>query len=112
MIALKNRMRSVWLTSALVLGGLSLSACATQGYVDEQIATVNSRIDGVDAKASDAIQRADAANGAAQSAAASAQQANQRLDAMEARANGLGSGAQVRSVQEWHARAQLAAQSK
>jgi outer membrane murein-binding lipoprotein Lpp len=90
MIAQKNRTRSVWLTTAaLVLGGLSLSACATQGYVDEQIATVNSRIDGVDAKASDAIQRADAANSAAQSAAASAQQANQRLDAMEARVGAL-----------------------
>ena len=89
MIALKNRMRTVCLTSALVLGGLSLSACATQGYVDEHIAAVNSRIDGVDAKATDAIQRADAANSAAQSAAASAQQANQRLDAMEARVGAL-----------------------
>ena len=31
-------------------GGLSLSACATTDYVDEQIAMVNSRVDGVEAK--------------------------------------------------------------
>lgn len=28
-------------TAALVIGGLSLSGCATQQYVDEQIAGVN-----------------------------------------------------------------------
>ena len=32
-------------------GGLSLSACATTDYVDEQIAAVNQRIDGVEATA-------------------------------------------------------------
>jgi len=82
------------LALALILGGLSLSACATRDYVDEQIAAVNMHVAAVDAKASDAIQRADAAAGAAQSAnsaaqaaasaaqaaAADAQRANQRLD--------------------------------
>src|SRR5690348_5333714 len=53
----------------VVLGGLSLSACATREYVDEQIAAVNTRVSSVDAKASDAIARADAANAAAQAAA-------------------------------------------
>jgi outer membrane murein-binding lipoprotein Lpp len=73
----------------LVVGGLSLSACATQDYVDKQIATVNSRVDSVDAKASDAIQRADAANAAAQAAAGDARTANQRLDQLTPRVDSL-----------------------
>lgn len=78
-------MKPIAIGTALVLGGLSLSACATRGYVDEQIAAVNGRIDGVDAKANDAIQRADAANAAAQAAAADARNANQRLDQLTTR---------------------------
>ena len=77
--------KPIAVASALVLGGLSLSACATKGYVDEQIAAVNTRIDGVDAKATDALQRADAANAAAQAAAADARNANQRLDTITTR---------------------------
>src|SRR5579862_5022154 len=38
---LKNRKANVWLASAVVLAGLSLSGCATEQYVDEHIATVN-----------------------------------------------------------------------
>jgi outer membrane murein-binding lipoprotein Lpp len=71
------------------VGGLSLSACATREYVDKQIATVNGRVDSVDAKASDAIQRADAANAAAQAAAGDARTANQRLDQLTPRVDSL-----------------------
>jgi len=91
------------IAAVLVVGGMSLSACATRGfvreYVDGQIAGVNQRISAVEASARDGIQRADAANSAAQSAAsaaqqansaaqsaaASAQQANQRLDQLTTR---------------------------
>jgi small-conductance mechanosensitive channel len=87
----------------LVLGGLSLSACATKSYVDEQIAAANSRISAVDAKAADAAQRADAAaaaaaaantaagnaNAAAAAAAADARNANQRLDQLAPRVDTL-----------------------
>jgi hypothetical protein len=93
---LQNRTTSVRLAVALVLGGLSLSACATKDYVNEQIATVNMRVDAVDAKATDAIARADAANTAAQGANAAAQAAatdartaNQRLDQLGARVDTL-----------------------
>jgi len=84
-----NRVTTLKLATVMVLGGLCLSACATEKYVNEQIATVNHRVDAVDAKASDAIQRADAANTAAQAAAASAQQANQRLDALTPRVDAV-----------------------
>lgn len=75
--------------AVLVLGGLGLSACATRGYVDEQIAAVNSRVTAVESKADAALQRADAANAAAQAAAADARNANQRLDALTPRVDGL-----------------------
>ena len=93
---LKNRTANIGLASALVLGGLSLSGCATEKYVDEHIATLNTRIDAVDAKAQDGIQRADAANSAAQAAnsaaqaaAADARTANQRLDQLTPRVDSL-----------------------
>lgn len=75
--------------AAVVLGALSLSACATQSYVDERIAAVNTRIDGVDARATDAGRRADAAGQAAAAAAADAARANQRLDQLGPRVDSL-----------------------
>jgi murein lipoprotein len=79
-----------------LVGGLGLGACATQDYVDQQIAGVNSRIDQLDARVQSAAQRADAANSAAQSAnqaaqaaATDARTANQRLDQMEGRVGTL-----------------------
>lgn len=75
--------------AALIVGGLSLGACVTKDYVNEQIAPVGSRVDAVDAKAQDAIQRADAANSAAQAAAADARNANQRLDQLTPRVDSL-----------------------
>ncbi|CAN7622172.1 hypothetical protein LJR225_004756 [Phenylobacterium sp. LjRoot225] len=84
-----NRVASIPLAAALVLGGLSLAGCATKDYVNEQIAPVDSRITTVDAKAGDAIQRADAANAAAQAAAADARTANQRLDQLTPRVDTL-----------------------
>jgi outer membrane murein-binding lipoprotein Lpp len=83
------RTASVRLAMALVVGGLSLSACATRGYVDEQIVAVNGRIDAVDARAQDAGRRADAAAAAAQQAATDAQSANQRIDQLTGRVDQL-----------------------
>lgn len=92
MPGLSDHIRKVQLAAIIVLGGLSLSACATRGYVDEQIAMVNTHVNAVDAKASDALQRAEAANSAAQaagsaaqSAMAAAQNANSRLDQLTPR---------------------------
>ncbi len=77
-------------TVALVaVSGLSLSACATTDYVDEQIAMVNSRIDGVDAKANQAAAAAAAADAKAQAAATDAQNANRRIDQLNGRVDRL-----------------------
>ena len=63
-------------------GGLSLSACATTDYVDEQIALVNTRIDGVEANLATTTSTANAA-------AADAQNANRRLDQLTGRVDRL-----------------------
>jgi len=78
----QNRFRNLVVGTAVVVGGLSLSGCATEQYVDEHIAAVNARIDQqatrideVDKIARDGVQRADAAAAAAQAAGAAAQSA-------------------------------------
>jgi outer membrane murein-binding lipoprotein Lpp len=73
------------MAAAIVLGGLSLSACATN--YDAAIADLNTRVAAVDAKANDALQRADAANATAQAAQAAAANANQRIDALTTQVN-------------------------
>jgi outer membrane murein-binding lipoprotein Lpp len=52
---------SIPLAALLVVGGLSVSGCATKEYVNDRIAEVNTRISAVDAKATDAQQQAAAA---------------------------------------------------
>jgi len=63
-------------------GGLSLSACATTEYVDEQIALVNTRIDGVESNLATTTATANAA-------ATDAQNANRRLDQLTGRVDRL-----------------------
>ena len=88
MIVTPVRLRAVGLAAAL-LGGVLLSGCATEKYVDEHIATVNARIDQVnsslsaridqtDRTAQEALQRANEAKAAADAAAAAAQAASMR----------------------------------
>ncbi len=96
MSPMKHGLAASRVVAIAALGGLSLSACATKDYVDQQIATVTNHVNAVDAKATDASQKADAANSAAQSAGAaaqqamaSAQQANQRLDQLTPRVDAI-----------------------
>jgi outer membrane murein-binding lipoprotein Lpp len=89
MLQAKNRFSLLPVAAALVFGGIGLSGCATQQYVDEKIAEVNTHLSAVDAKATDASQKADAANSAAAAAMASAQQANQRLDQLTPRVDNI-----------------------
>ena len=76
---LKKHAGSARALAAVAVGGLVMTGCATNGYVDEQIAAVNSRIDATDARVTAATQRADAAQ----------QTANQRLDQMGGRVDAL-----------------------
>jgi peptidoglycan-associated lipoprotein len=77
---MRNNLSGVWLTLALAVGGLTVSACATEEYVDKKMAevdgrvttlsshvdsvnsTLGTRIDGVDATAKEGVQKAEAAN--------------------------------------------------
>lgn len=60
---------------AVVASGLALSGCATEKYVDEHIAAVNSRIDGVDSKVNALSGRVDQVAGSAQAAQTRADEA-------------------------------------
>jgi outer membrane protein OmpA-like peptidoglycan-associated protein len=60
---------------AVVASGLALSGCATEKYVDENIAVVNSRIDGVDSKVNALSGRVDQVAGSTQAAQARADEA-------------------------------------
>lgn len=84
MRVVNNSTAKLRVAAVIILGGLSLTACATPNY-DAEFAAINSRISAVDAKATDALQRADAANAAAAAAAADARNANTRLDALTTR---------------------------
>ena len=77
-----NTRKSLATVAVMALGGLSISACATTDYVDEQIAMVNQRIDGVEANLAQTTSTANAA-------AADAQNANRRLDALTGRVDRL-----------------------
>ncbi|MBO9558365.1 MAG: OmpA family protein [Caulobacter sp.] len=54
--------------AAVIAGGLALSGCATEQYVDEHVAAVNTRVDAVDSKVTALSGRVDQVAGAAQAA--------------------------------------------
>jgi outer membrane murein-binding lipoprotein Lpp len=87
--AMPFKSRSIPTAGLVIIGGLSLSACATEAYVDKHIATVNDRISALEGRVNTVDQTAQQANATAQSAAAAAQQANQRLDQLTARVDGI-----------------------
>jgi len=66
--------------AGMAIMALSLSACATEDYVDKHIAVVNDRVTQLEGRVGQVEAAAQQANAAAQAAGASAQQANQRID--------------------------------
>jgi tetrahydromethanopterin S-methyltransferase subunit G len=100
---LKKHAASARIAAIVVVSAVSFTACATNQYVDEKFAAVNTRIDQVDARVSAATQRAEAgnsaaaaaassagaANTAAQAAATDARTANQRLDQLTGRVDAM-----------------------
>lgn len=75
--------------ATIAIAAVGLGGCATTDYVDEQIALVNSRIDGVEAQLRTTTQTANTAQTTAQAAATDAQNANRRLDALTGRVDRL-----------------------
>jgi len=60
--------RSIVTAGLVLASGLSLSACATEDYVDKQIATVNDRVSALEARVNTVDQTAQQANSTAQAA--------------------------------------------
>lgn len=74
---------------AVLAGSVGVSGCATKGYVNNQIATVNQRIDGLDGRLRTVEGTSGQALAAAQAAAGQAQQNGQRIDQLNGRVDGL-----------------------
>lgn len=68
-----------------IVAGLGLSACATEDYVNKQVAVVADRVTALEGKVQQVDATAQAANQTAQAAASAAQNANQRLDQLTPR---------------------------
>jgi murein lipoprotein len=81
--------KSLATLAMVTVSGLGLSGCVTQDYVDEQIATVNQRIDVLESNLQQTTSTANAAAAQAQAAAGDAQNANRRLDQLTARVDRL-----------------------
>ncbi|WP_022686411.1 hypothetical protein [Sphingomonas phyllosphaerae] len=73
----------------IAIGGVSLGGCASKGFVREQIATVNTRIDGLDGRLRTVEGTSGQALTQAQAASAQAQQNSQRIDQINGRVDGL-----------------------
>ncbi len=76
------KFRTAAVAAVLAAAGLGVTACATPNY-DAQFAQINTRFDSLDMRVQEAINRADAAGQAANTAAAEAARANQRIDMMQ-----------------------------
>ncbi|MCW6533060.1 MULTISPECIES: hypothetical protein [Sphingomonas] len=73
----------------IMVGALGLGGCATKGYVRDQIAPLNQRMDALEAKLHDTDATAKQALSEAQAAGQAAQNNGQRLDQLNARVDGI-----------------------
>lgn len=74
---------------AVLVGSLGLGGCATKGFVREQVATVNQRVDALEAKLQTTDGTANQALTEAQAASGQAQNNGQRLDQLTSRVDGI-----------------------
>ena len=87
-------------TVALILiAGVGLSGCATKGFVREQIAVVNTRIDGLDGHLRTVEATPGQALAQAQAAAGQSQQNGQRIDQLNGRVDGIDQQVQMQAKQ-------------
>lgn len=81
--------RRVAPAAVVMLAALGLGGCATKGFVRDQVAIVNQRVDGLEARLNDTDAAAKAAQTEARAASGQAQANTQRLDQLGARVDGL-----------------------
>ncbi|PTQ63582.1 hypothetical protein C8J45_105156 [Sphingomonas sp. PP-CE-3G-477] len=87
-------------TVALILiAGIGLSGCATKGFVREQIAVVNTRIDGLDGQLRTVEGTSGQALAQAQAAAGQSQQNGQRIDQLTGRVDDIDQQVQQQAKQ-------------
>lgn len=73
----------------ILVASTALGGCATKGFVRDQIATVNTRIDGMDGRLRTVEGTSGQALTQAQAAAGQAQQNGQRIDQINGRVDGI-----------------------
>ena len=86
----------------IAVGAVGLGGCASKGFVRDQIATVNQRIDGLDGRLRTVEGTSGQALTQAQAAAAQAQQNSQRIDQLGTRVDA--SEQQMQQLQQQRAR--------
>ncbi len=47
---MKTHSKGIWVAAAVAVAGLSVSACATEAYVDEHVAVVHNRVEEVNTR--------------------------------------------------------------
>jgi hypothetical protein len=113
MFSMKSLVASLPVVGAVALGCVSLSACATEDYVNQQIAAaigpVNGHIATVEQKADAAMSTAQSAQNTAQSAQSAAQAAQSSANAAQASAQSAAASAQdasarVGTLEQMHAK--------
>lgn len=75
--------------AVVLAGALGLGGCATKGFVRDQVAAVNQRVDALDAKLQATDGTAKQALTEAQAASGQAQNNGQRLDQLTSRVDGV-----------------------
>jgi outer membrane protein OmpA-like peptidoglycan-associated protein len=80
--------KRIWLAATLAVAGLSLSACATEDYVDQHIAVVHTRVEEVNARVDGLSGQVTALSGRVDGVERATQSAQARADAAAKMAEG------------------------
>jgi len=78
---MKTHLSGIWLAAAIAVAGLSVSACATEDYVDEHVGAVNTRVDQVSGRVDEVSGQVSALSNRVSGVAQATQAAQGRADA-------------------------------
>jgi outer membrane protein OmpA-like peptidoglycan-associated protein len=78
---MKTHASGIWLAVAVAAAGLTVSACATESYVDEHVGMVNTRVDQVSSRVDELSGQVTALNNRVSGVAQATQAAQSRADA-------------------------------